>query len=187
MLSCVYSLHHNCINQIIMVAEIIRITTEYEERLRNMPYEPRFSYELPMLRDDSAPNKSYLYYLFIERAMAIDFLKPVGLLSSKVLCNNCNRDMSWSVHSRRHDGFIWRCQRKVAEGRFNQSASIREEPWLQRSNLTLQEILLITYDTVYREPAHKIRSEYNLANDIAADWGMFCREVILVFLEVSCL
>jgi hypothetical protein len=121
-----------------------------------MPYMPRFSYRRRMLRDDGGLNKSFLYYVFIDQAMAIEFLKQVDLLQSKVLCCNCNRDMLWSVHSRRPDGFVWQCQRRVAGGRCNQSASIREGSWFQQSNITLQEILLITYDIVYREPAHKI-------------------------------
>jgi hypothetical protein len=40
--------------------------------------------------------------------------------------------------------------------------SIRHGSWFQWSNITLQEILLITYDIVCREPAHKIQKEYCL-------------------------
>jgi hypothetical protein len=36
----------------IMVAEIIKIAMVYEERLRKMPYVPRFLYGRLMLRDD---------------------------------------------------------------------------------------------------------------------------------------
>ena len=41
--------------------------------------------------------------------------------------------------------------------------------------------LLITYDIVRREPALHIQSEYCLSAHIVADWGMFCRENMLVF------
>jgi hypothetical protein len=47
------------------------------------------------------------------------------------------------------------------------------------------EILLISYDIVCREQAHHIRTEYSLSSHTIADWGMFCREALLVFLEVS--
>jgi hypothetical protein len=63
---------------------------------------------------------------------------------------------------------------------------IKQGSWFQQSNLIFQEILLITYDIVYREPAHKIRSEYRLTDHSAADWGMFCRVTMLVSLEGSC-
>jgi transposase-like protein len=45
------------------------------------------------------------------------------------------------------------------------------------------EILLISYDIVCREQTHHIRTEYSLSSHTIADWGMFCREAVLVFLE----
>jgi hypothetical protein len=62
-------------------------------------------------------------------------------------------------------------------------ASIRRGSWFRQSKLTLLEILLITYDIVYREPAHRIHYEYGIASQTVGDWGMFCREAVLVFLE----
>jgi hypothetical protein len=63
------------------------------------------------------------------------------------------------------------------------SVSIRHGSWLQQSNLTLIEILLITYDIVCRESASNIQNEYSFGPHTAGDWGMFCRETMLVFLE----
>jgi transposase-like protein len=65
------------------------------------------------------------------------------------------------------------------------SLSIRDGSWFQQSNLTLLEIMLLTYGIVCREPAHLIQSEYRLGPNTLADWGMFCREVMLVYLERS--
>jgi hypothetical protein len=45
------------------------------------------------------------------------------------------------------------------------------------------EILLITYDIVRREPAHQIEDELSFSDHTVADWGMFCRENMLMFLE----
>ena len=63
--------------------------------------------------------------------------------------------------------------------------SIRDGSWFQQSNLTLLEILLLTYHIVCREQAQQIQSEYRFGPHTLADWGMFCREVMLVYLERS--
>ena len=41
-----------------------------------------------------------------------------------------------------------------------QSASIKHGSWFHQSNLTLHEIMLITYDIVHREQALHTQSEY---------------------------
>jgi len=68
--------------------------------------------------------------------------------------------MVWSQRLDCSDGFSWRCQRRVAGARCNQSASIRHRSWFQWSKLTLQEIILLTYDIVCRKPANQIENEY---------------------------
>jgi hypothetical protein len=63
------------------------------------------------------------------------------------------------------------------------SASIRRGSWFQQSNLTLSEILMLTYDFLCRGSALQIQHEYTFSAHTVADWGMFCRETMLVFLE----
>ena len=75
----------------------------------------------------------FLMYLFSDQAIAIDFLKDVVLLRSKMLCNICHRDMTWSVQPNLSDGFRWRCRRRVAGTRCRESASIRHGSWFQLS------------------------------------------------------
>ena len=72
---------------------IQEMITEYEERLRRSSYVPRFSYGRVMLRDDGAPNRCFLMYLFNDESMGIQFLKDIGLLRSKMECNTCGRDI----------------------------------------------------------------------------------------------
>jgi len=82
----------------------------------------------------------------------------------------------------------WIDRLHVGSGPFSldgQSASIRFGSWFQQSNLTLHEIMLITYDIVRREQASWIQSEYCLSSHTVVDWGMFCRETMVVFLEGS--
>jgi transposase-like protein len=57
--------------------------------------------------------------------------------------------------------------------------------WFQLSNLTLVEIMVITYDILRRDCAHQIENEFNLSDHTVADWGMFCRETMLDFLAGS--
>jgi hypothetical protein len=108
--------------------------------------------------------------------MATEFLKEIGLLREVMQCDSCGTDMTWSVRPNVHDGFGWRCYGRTAGAKCDKSASIRRGTWFQKSKLTLLEILLITYDVVCREPAHRIQYEYGLGTHTVADWGMFCRE-----------
>jgi hypothetical protein len=52
------------IHKKIMVENVIYITSEYEERLRRCQYVPKLSFGRRMLKDDGAPNRFFLMYLF---------------------------------------------------------------------------------------------------------------------------
>jgi len=69
-----------------MVKQLVKVTSEYEERLWRCEYVPRLSFGRRMLRDDCAPNRFFLMYLFCEESMAIQFLKDIGLIRSKMQC-----------------------------------------------------------------------------------------------------
>ena len=139
-----------------MVQRLKEVVAEYEERLQKMPSVPRFSYGRGLLRIDGAPNKFFLTYLFGHQELAIQFLKDVGLIRSKVRCNSCEGHMTWCAAPDRLDGFRWRCRRRVAGGRCRGTASIRHGSWFQLSNLTLLEIMVLTYDILRRDQAHQI-------------------------------
>ena len=116
-----------------------------------------------MLRDDSGPNRCFLHCVFCDQSVAIAFQQDIGLLPNTMPCNTCGRDMTWTAAPNIHEVFRWRCHRRVTGVRCNQSASIKQGSSLQQDNLTIQDILLITYDTVCRERATKIQSEYRLS------------------------
>jgi transposase-like protein len=65
------------------------------------------------------------------------------------------------------------------------SRSIRHGSCFQQSNLALQEVLYLTYDILRREPAKHIQDEHHFNDHTIAEWGMFCRETLLVYLEGS--
>jgi hypothetical protein len=50
-------------------------------------------------------NMVFLMFLFSDKDLGIQFLKDVGLIRSKVPCNNCGRDMTWRVDPATTDGF----------------------------------------------------------------------------------
>jgi hypothetical protein len=166
-----------------MVANITTVFIQYEERLRGLQDVPMFSHGRRMVRSDGDPNKAFFFSLFHDHAMAIEFLKDIGLIRRTMQCNSCGRDMTWSQRPDGNDGVRWRCQRRVAGAMCNRSTSIRHGSWFQRSKLTLLEIILLTYDIVCREPATNIQKEFCFSSHTTADWGMFCRKTMLVFLE----
>ena len=166
-----------------MVDKLLQVVREYENRLQEMQFVARPSYRRRMRRPDGGPNRDFLVYLFLEEDIAIEFLKDVGLLRGKVQCNKCGRDMKWSAEPSSRDRFRWRCRRMVAGVQCSSSMSIKNGSWFQQSNLTFREILLLTYDIVRREPAHHITDEYGFSSRTIADWGMFCRETMLIFME----
>jgi hypothetical protein len=67
-----------------MVQKVMHIISEYEERLRMCQYILGLSFGRRMLRDDGAPNRFFLMYLFCDESMAIQYLKDIGLLRSKM-------------------------------------------------------------------------------------------------------
>ena len=100
-----------------------------------------------------------------------------------VLLNTCGGDITWSTEPCIPQGFRCRCRRRVAGTRCSESRSIKHGSWSQPSNFTFQEILLITHDIVCRENGHQTQKEHCLNQHTIADWGMFCRETMLVFME----
>ena len=74
-----------------------QVVKDYEKRLLRMPFVPKTLYGLKMLMEDGGPNKVFLTFLFCDHGMAIQFLKHMGLLRSKMQCNTCRRDVTWSA------------------------------------------------------------------------------------------
>jgi hypothetical protein len=71
----------------------------------------------------------------------------------------------------------------VAGTRYHGSRSIGHGSWFKESKLTFQEVLYLTYDILRREPAHQLQHEHQFTDRTIADWGMFCRKTLLVYLE----
>jgi hypothetical protein len=72
-----------------MVDNITTVVNDYEEHLWRMQVVPLFSHEQRMLRSDGAPNRAFFFTLFKDHAMAIEFLKDIGLIRRMMQCNSC--------------------------------------------------------------------------------------------------
>jgi hypothetical protein len=77
-----------------MVAHISPVVTQYGERVRRIQKVPRISYGRPMVRADGGPNRLFFCNLFNVYAMAIEFLKEIGLLRRTMQCESFGRDMT---------------------------------------------------------------------------------------------
>lgn len=61
-----------------ILENIRKVVSDYEKRLQEMPFVPRFSYGLGFL-EDGEPNRIFLTYLFSEQALAKLFLPYLGI------------------------------------------------------------------------------------------------------------
>jgi len=62
------------------------IVAKYEDHLRQMQSVLRLSYRRWLVCTDGAPNRVFLTCLFCHHELAVQFLKDVGLIRSKVQC-----------------------------------------------------------------------------------------------------
>ena len=80
--------------------------------MREMQVVPILSYGRRLLRRDGAPNRMFLTLLFTRHELAIESLKDVGLIPSRMQCNICERDMPCTADPTCNDGFMWRCRKE---------------------------------------------------------------------------
>jgi hypothetical protein len=93
------------------------VVKDYEKRLRMIPFVPKTLYGRKILREDGGPNV-FLAFLFCDHGVVIQFLKHMGLLRSKVKCNTCRRDVTWSAQPNIPIESTW-CGVKVFLGQYN--------------------------------------------------------------------
>ena len=75
-----------------MVHHISNVIKAYQDKLREMPYVPKTSYQRDSMGYCGDANKTFLTFLFSNSSIGIQFLKDAGLIRSKVQCNSCGRD-----------------------------------------------------------------------------------------------
>ncbi|XP_066928232.1 nacrein-like protein C1 [Clytia hemisphaerica] len=96
-----------------------------------------------------------------------------NLIPKSRMCQSCGLPMHLSFTTKCSDGIIWRCQRKG----HSLEKSIRAGSWFDKSNLTITEILELTYLWSTGVEQSVIIQQMGLSPNTAVDWDMFCREV----------
>ena len=69
----------------------------------------------------------------------------------------------------RSDGHKWECRRQEAGKTHKTEVSIRQGSWFEKSNMTIEEILKLTYWWCRDVKQEQIRRELNLASNTAVD------------------
>jgi hypothetical protein len=60
---------------------------------------------------------------------------------------------------------------------------MRSGSWFHRHNLTLEQILCITYFWIYKVDQEFVKHELSISNQTIVDWYNYCHEVCVSILE----
>ena len=95
------------------------------------------------------------------------------------VCKFCNfghfglrKDTSFS-----RDCYVWRCSNKKC----HKKVSIRKGSWFENHNLTLEQILYVTYFWVYKCNQEFVIHELGICERTIVDWYNYAREVETVY------
>lgn len=114
--------------------------------------------------------------LLVNKESLLEWLKELGLLPKQVFCPKCKEIMRWTQCDDRSDGFKYEGRGKTVK-QHRVEVSIRQGTWFEKSNMTLKEILKLTYWWTVGLKESQITQQLRLSPNTAVDWCMFCREV----------
>ncbi len=134
------------------------------EKYRENKSNSKWTYDL--LKEEMLCNKDRL----------IGWLMDEKLIAKSRKCGHCNEMMKLVIANDRSDGFKWECRRQINGKRHRVEISIRKDSWFEKSNLTLEEIVKLTYWWCRGVSQEDIRHEVNVSEHTAVDWDSFCRE-----------
>lgn len=77
-----------------MVENIKEFIPQYQHRIVEMSCVPKRSYRHSAVGINGCVSMVFLMFLFSDKDLGIQFLKDVGLIRSKVLCNTCGCDIT---------------------------------------------------------------------------------------------
>jgi len=80
-----------------------------------------------------------------DKELFVYWLMEEGLLAKEPLCPICAGEMSLSRCEDRSDGFKWECRIQVNFKKHRAELSIRKDSWFEKSWMTLEEILKLSY------------------------------------------
>ena len=83
--------------------------------------------------------------LMEDKEILIHWLIEEGLMAKECVCPMCDGEMSLARCVDRSDLFKWECGRQEKNKRHKAEISIRKGGWFEKSKITLEEILKLTY------------------------------------------
>lgn len=112
-----------------------------------------------------------------DKELFVYWLMEEGLLAKERLGPICAGEMSLSRCEDRSDGFKWECRKQFNFKKHREELSIRKDSWFEKSRMTLEEILKLTYWWCQDLDQRQIKHELGLGESTGVDWDSFCREV----------
>ena len=105
--------------------------------------------------------------------ITINWCMKEELIARERVCGHCSEQMECTDRS---DRYKWECRRQIGGKRHKVEMSIRKGSWFENSNLSLEEVLKLTYWWCRDVKQEEICHELNIASHTAVDWDSFCRE-----------
>lgn len=117
-----------------------------------------------------------------DKQTTVSFVQENNMIARERKCPVCGELMKVVIDSGKKassDGIHWACRRKRKEDdqRHQKYLSIRTGSWFEKSNLTLAEILKLTYAFAWSWTEVQMQHELGMGPSTLVDWNMFCREV----------
>lgn len=91
-------------------------------------------------------------------------------------CPMCAGEMSLTRCEDQSDGLKWEYRKQVNGKRHKAEVSIRKGSWFEKSKITLEEMLKLTYWWCQDLDQAQIKHEVGLAESTGVDWDSFCRD-----------
>ena len=104
-----------------------------------------------------------------DKEILIHWLIEEGLMAKERLCFMCDRKMSLARCEDRSDLFKLECRRQEKSKRRKAEISIWKEGWFEKSKMTLEEILKLTYWWCQDLYQAQIKHELGLAESTGVD------------------
>ena len=115
--------------------------------------------------------------VMVDKEMFINWLMDEGLIAKERLCPICNEWMTLTRCKDRSDLLKWECRKQEKRKRHKAEISIRKGSWFEKSKMTLEENVKLTYWWGQELHQSQIKHELGLAESTGIDWDRFCREV----------
>lgn len=144
---------------------------------------PSSSSHVTRLGADGVVTKLLLGYLSHDKEKAYAVPQGHQVHSHVYDVQKCWLSTQWRAEPQLKEGCKWYCHRELSGSLCSSSTMIRHGSWFQHSNLTLLEVLLLTYNFMWCIPARIIHLEHHFGPNTIADCSQLCNQTMLKHLE----